>query len=55
MMMILIAVALVVAWMLGFIVFKVAGVLIHLLLLAALVVGAVKLFGGSARSSDAGS
>lgn len=49
--MLLLAAILVVAWALSFIVFHVTGALIHLLLLVALVVGAVRLF-RSPRTSD---
>jgi len=43
-MLFLIAAALVVVWALAFVVFHVTGALIHLLLVAALVVGALRLF-----------
>lgn len=41
-----IAAILVVLWLLGLVVFKVSGVLIHLLLVIAIVVGLVQLFRG---------
>jgi hypothetical protein len=52
-MLLLIAAALVVVWALSFVVFHVASALIHLLLLAALVIGAVRLFRGSDRTNNA--
>lgn len=41
-----IAVILFVLWLLGFLVFKVSGAIIHLLLIIAIVVGLVQLFRG---------
>ncbi|WP_157081257.1 lmo0937 family membrane protein [Novosphingobium naphthalenivorans] len=41
-----IAAILIALWLLGFIVFKVSGALIHLLLVVAIVVGLVQLFRG---------
>lgn len=41
-----IAVILFVLWLLGFLVFKVSGAVIHLLLVIALIVGLVQLFRG---------
>lgn len=41
-----IALVLVVLWLLGVVVFKVTGAVIHILLLAAIVVGLVQLFRG---------
>ncbi|MEJ2410113.1 MAG: lmo0937 family membrane protein [Novosphingobium sp.] len=41
-----IATVLLVLWLLGFIVFKVSGALIHLLLVIAIIVGLVQLFRG---------
>ncbi len=41
-----IAAILLVLWILGFIVFKVSGALLHLLLIVAIVVGLVQLFRG---------
>ena len=41
-----IAAILLVLWLLGFLVFKVSGVLIHILLVIAIVVGLVQLFRG---------
>lgn len=49
-MLLLIAAALVVVWALAFVVFKVTGVLIHLLLLSALGFGVVRLFRSRAPS-----
>lgn len=37
---------LIILWLLGFVVFKVGGALIHILLLVALVIGLVRLFQG---------
>ena len=37
---------LIVLWLLGFLVFKVSGALIHILLVVALVVGLIQLFSG---------
>ena len=42
----MIAVALIILWLLGFIVFKVSSALIHVLLVVAIVVGLVQLFTG---------
>lgn len=41
-----IAAILLVLWILGFVVFKVSGALLHLLLIVAIVVGLVQLFRG---------
>ncbi len=41
-----IALILLVLWLLGFVVFKVTGAVIHLLLIAAIIVGLVQLFRG---------
>ncbi|WP_156135562.1 lmo0937 family membrane protein [Novosphingobium malaysiense] len=41
-----IAAILLILWLLGFVVFKVTGALIHLLLIIAIVVGLVQLFRG---------
>ena len=42
----MIAVALFILWLLGFVVFKVSSALIHVLLVVAIVVGLVQLFTG---------
>ncbi|MBA3055759.1 MAG: lmo0937 family membrane protein [Sphingomonadales bacterium] len=41
-----IALILLVLWLMGFVVFKVTGAVIHLLLIAAVIVGLVQLFRG---------
>jgi len=51
-MLILVAFALLVIWALAFIIFQIAGLFIHLLLVAAVVIGAIRLFRGNPQVHD---